>query len=150
MIALGYFNPPGYSSNGIVNTPLWRSATVPSTNGQATATGVARLYAALIAPDPLLSSALLAEATSVQSSGFCPVLGEEVSFGLGFVPTSERRPLGTSPRSFGHFGTGGALGFADPDAGVAFGYVMNHVVPRWQSTRNRALIDALYDRALRR
>ncbi len=37
-----------------------------------------------------------------------------------------------------------ALGFGDPDAGVAFGYVMNDVVPRWQSTRNRALIDALY------
>ena len=35
-------------------------------------------------------------------------------------------------------------GFCDPDAGVAFGYVMNHVVPRWQSTRNRSLIDALY------
>ena len=28
---------------------------------------------------------------------------------------------------------------------MAFGYVMNHVIPRWQSTRNRALIDALYD-----
>jgi hypothetical protein len=27
---------------------------------------------------------------------------------------------------------------------VAFGYVMNHVIPRWQSSRNRALVDALY------
>jgi hypothetical protein len=36
------------------------------------------------------------------------------------------------------------VGFADPDAGAAFGYVMNHVIPRWQSTRNRALIDAFY------
>ena len=53
--------------------------------------------------------------------------------------------MGRSPRAFGHFGTGGALGFADPDAGVAFGYVMNHVIPRWQSSRNRALIDAVYD-----
>ena len=59
-------------------------------------------------------------------------------------PTTERRPLGPNPRSFGHFGSGGALGFADPDAGVAFGYVMNHVIPRWQSSRNRALIDAVY------
>ena len=45
----------------------------------------------------------------------------------------------------GHFGTGGAVGFADPEAGVAFGYVMNHVIPRWQSSRNRALIEAVYD-----
>ena len=66
------------------------------------------------------------------------------TFGLGFKPTVARRPFGPTPRSFGHFGTGGAVGFADPDAGVAFGYVMNHVIPRWQSTRNRALIDAVY------
>ena len=141
---LGYFNPPGYSSNGVVNTAEWRAAQVPSTNGHATATGLARLYAAIIGPQPLLSPGLLAEATRVQSEGPCPVLGEDVAFGLGFVPTSDRRPLGTNPRSFGHFGTGGALGFGDPDAGVGFGYVMNHVIPRWQSTRNRTIVDALY------
>lgn len=44
----------------------------------------------------------------------------------------------------GHFGTGGALGFADPATGVTFGYVMNHVIPRWQSSRNGALVDAVY------
>jgi hypothetical protein len=27
---------------------------------------------------------------------------------------------------------------------VAFGYVMNHVIPRCQRPRNRALIDAMY------
>jgi CubicO group peptidase (beta-lactamase class C family) len=144
MVALGYFNPPGYSSVGVVNTAGWRSAQVPSTNGHGTATGVARFYAALLEPDRLISPGLLAEATSVQSEGFCPVLGETMAFGLGFKPTIARRPFGPNPRSFGHFGTGGAVGFADPDAGVAFGYVMNHVIPRWQSSRNRALIDALY------
>ena len=92
----------------------------------------------------LLSSDLLAEATRAQSVGYCPVLGEDVTFGLGFKPTVPHRPFGPNPRSFGHFGTGGAVGFADPDGGVAFGYVMNHVIPRWQSTRNRALIAAVY------
>jgi CubicO group peptidase (beta-lactamase class C family) len=144
LVALGYFNPPGYSSIGVVNTTEWRSAQVPSTNGHGTAAGVARFYAALLEPGRLISPGLLAEATSVQSEGFCPVLGEEMAFGLGFKPTIARRPFGPNPRSFGHFGTGGAVGFADPDAGVAFGYVMNHVIPRWQSSRNRALIDALY------
>lgn len=144
MVMLGYFNPPGYASNGLVNLPEWRAAQVPSTNGHGSATGLARLYAALAEPGHLLSPGLLAEATRPQSSGHCPVLGEDITFGLGFVPTSERRPLGTSPRAFGHFGTGGALGFADPDRHLGFGYVMNHVIPRWQSTRNRALIDALY------
>ena len=144
MILRGYFNPPGYSSFGVVNSAQWRMAQVPSTNGHGTASGLARFYEALLAPGLLLSPDLLAEATSVQSEGYCPVLGEESRFGLGFQPTNPRRPFGPNPRSFGHFGTGGALGFADPDAGVAFGYVMNHVIPRWQSTRNRALIDAVY------
>jgi CubicO group peptidase (beta-lactamase class C family) len=144
MLALGYFNPPGYSSTGIVNSAEWRAAQVPSTNGHGSANGVARMYSALLEPGRLLSSDLLAEATRAQSVGYCPVLGEEATFGLGFKPTVPHRPFGPNARSFGHFGTGGAVGFADPDAGVAFGYVMNHVIPRWQSTRNRALIDATY------
>jgi CubicO group peptidase (beta-lactamase class C family) len=145
MVALSYFNPPGYSSVGVVNTAAWRRTQIPSTNGHATALGVARIYRALLEPVGLLGSELLTEATSVQSRGWCPVLGEEAAFGLGFTPTASHRPIGPNPRTFGHFGTGGALGFADPDAGVAFGYVMNHVIPRWRSTRNRALVDAVYD-----
>ncbi len=144
MTFLSYFNPPGYCSAGVVNTPEWRSAEIPATNGHGSATGVARIYAALLEPGRLLSAELLAEATRPQSEGYCPTLGEEVTFGLGFKPTTPRRPFGPNPRSFGHFGTGGSLGFADPDTGIAFGYVMNHVIPRWQSTRNRSLIDAVY------
>jgi len=144
MVARGYFNPPGYSSHGVVNTAEWRRAQVPSTNMHASARGVAAFYQGLATPDRVLSAPLLAEATRVQSSGPCPVLADDIAVGLGFVPTSARRPLGPNPRAFGHFGTGGALGFADLDAGVAFGYVMNHVIPRWQSSRNRALIDAVY------
>ena len=144
MTMMSYFNPPGYCSAGVVNTPQWRRAQVPATNGHGTARGVARIYAALLEPGLLLSPALLAEATRPQSEGYCPTLGEDVTFGLGFKPTTARRPFGPHPGSFGHFGTGGSLGFADPEAGVAFGYVMNHVIPRWQSTRNRSLMDAVY------
>lgn len=145
MNALAHFNPPGYSSIGVVNSSAWRSQQIGSTSGHASASGIARIYDALIQPGRLVSPDLLARATSVQVVGDCPILGEEFTYGFGFQPTTERRPLGPNRRSFGHFGTGGALGFADPDAGVAFGYVMNHVIPRWQSSRNRALIDAVYD-----
>ena len=149
MIALSYANPPGYSGIGVVNSDEWRAAQVPSTNMHATARGVARLYTALAARGAVdgitvLDPDLLAEATSVHSQGWCPVLEREAAFGLGFQPTRPDRPFGPSPGSFGHFGTGGALGFADPQACVAFGYVMNAVRPRWQSSRNRALIDVLY------
>lgn len=149
MIALGYANPPGYSGIGVVNSKEWRATQVPSTNLHATARGVARLYAALAAGGAVdgitvLDPDLLAEATSAQSEGWCPVLEREVTFGLGFQPTRPDRPFGPNAGSFGHFGTGGALGFADPQACVGFGYVMNAVRPRWQSPRNRALVDALY------
>jgi CubicO group peptidase (beta-lactamase class C family) len=144
MEMLSYVNPPGYSSMGVVNSAEWRSAEVPSTNGHGSAEGVAHMYAALLEPGRVLSRDLLAEATTPQSTGFCPILHDDVTFGLGFKPTVPRRPFGPNPRSFGHFGTGGAVGFADPDSGVAFGYVMNDVVPRWQSTRNRALMDAVF------
>ena len=71
MEMLSYFNPPGYASIGVVNSPEWRRAEVPSTNGHGSARGVARLYAALLEPGRLLSQELLAEATSPQSEGYC-------------------------------------------------------------------------------
>ena len=144
MLLLGYVNPPGYSSAGVVNSAEWRRAEIPSTNGHASAGGIAAIYSALLEPGRVLSPDLLAEATRVQSEGWCPVLAEDSRFGLGFKPTVAHRPFGPNPNSFGHFGTGGAVGFADPDAGVAFGYAMNHVIPRWLSTRNRSLIDTVY------
>jgi CubicO group peptidase (beta-lactamase class C family) len=149
MIGLGYFNPPGLSGIGVVNTERWRFAEVPSTNLHATARGVARVYAVLAAGGTfggtvVLDADVLAEAVSVQSEGWCPVLEREVSFGLGFQPTRPDRCFGPNPGSFGHYGTGGAVGFADPGTHLAFGYVMNAVRPRWQNERNRALVDTVY------
>ena len=86
----------------------------------------------------------LGRAITEASSGTDFVLGRPSRFGLGFQLTQPERPLGPNPRSFGHFGAGGSLGFADPDAGLAFGYVMNRSGPRWQNPRNRALIQAVY------
>lgn len=149
MLILCYINPPGIASLGVVNTPEWRATQVPSTNLHATARGIARLYAALAAGGRIdgievCDPDVLAEAVTPQSVGWCPFLERDVSFGLGFQPTRPDRPFGPNPGSFGHFGTGGAVGFADPSAGLAFGYVMNAVKPRWQNPRNRALIDAVY------
>ncbi len=149
MIALSYFNPPGYSSIGVVNTSEWRAAEVPSTNLHATAHGVARIYRALAAGGSIdgvtvLPNDVLTEATRPQSDGWCPILEREATFGLGFQPTRPDRPFGPNIGSFGHYGTGGALGFADPMARIGFGYVMNAVKPRWQNPRNRALVEALY------
>jgi CubicO group peptidase (beta-lactamase class C family) len=145
MVALGYGNPPGFASLGVVNTVAWRQTQVPSTNLHASARGIACVYAALVRGDgSLLDPAVLAEATRTQSEGWCPVLERDVSFGLGFQPTRADRSFGPNQGSYGHFGTGGSLGFADPVTNLAFGYVMNKVKPRWQNSRNRALVEAVY------
>ena len=98
MNALAHLNPPGYSSVGLVNTPAWRSLPLGSTSGHASASGLARIYAALLEPGRLLSPDLLAHATAPRATGRCPILGDEVTFGLGFQPTTARRPLGPNPR----------------------------------------------------
>ena len=70
MVVLGYTNPPGISSLGVVNTAEWRSAQVPSTNLHASARGIATLYAALAAGGTMdgvtvLDADVLGEATTV-------------------------------------------------------------------------------------
>lgn len=149
MLLHANLNPSGFSSMGVMNTRAWRQGTVPSTNGHGTASGIARIYSMLAqrggeGDERLLSQSMVRESSSVQSAGYCPSLQREVSFGLGFQVTRPDRPFGPNPDSFGHFGTGGSLGFADPDTGIGFGYVMNHIKPRWQSPRNKALVKALY------
>jgi CubicO group peptidase (beta-lactamase class C family) len=145
MRARAYLNPPGAMGVGTVNTDAWKDAEVPSANLHADARGVARVYAALVAEDcPLLDRGVLAEATSEASSGTDLVLERPSRFGLGFQLTQPERPMGINPASFGHFGAGGSVAFADPDTGLAFAYLMNRGGPQWQDPRNRALIDATY------
>jgi CubicO group peptidase (beta-lactamase class C family) len=93
----------------------------------------------------LVDAGALREATTEQVYGEDVVLHRASRFGIGFQLTQDERPLGPNPRSYGHFGAGGSLGFCDPDAHLAFGYAMNTMGPRWQNPRNRALIDACYD-----
>jgi CubicO group peptidase (beta-lactamase class C family) len=145
----GYFNPSGLSGAGAVNTREWRMAEIPSTNGHASARAVARIYEALAAGGEaggvrVVDRGTLDLFTTERSAGMDLILHRPSRFGLGFQLTQPERPLGPGPRAFGHFGAGGSLGFCDPDAGVAFGYVINSMGPRWQNPLNRSLIDAVF------
>jgi CubicO group peptidase (beta-lactamase class C family) len=144
-----YRNPPELSGTGVVNTRAWRAAEVPSTNGHGNARAVARLYSALAGDGQLdgvhvLSPPIIARATEPQVHGDDMLLQRPTRFGLGFQLTMAERPLGPSPRAFGHFGAGGSLGFADPDARIAFGYAMNQGRGGWQHKHVRHLIDLVY------
>ncbi len=143
---LAYMNPPGVSGLGTVNTPAWQDAELPSANLHADARSLARLYAALVdVRQPLLAGEMLARATAKVAAGEDRVLGRPSRFGLGFQLTQPQRPFGPNEGSFGHFGAGGSVAFADPQARLAFGYVTNRGGPGWQDPRNRALIGAVYD-----
>jgi CubicO group peptidase (beta-lactamase class C family) len=149
MIHNAYANPGDLSGWGVVNTAAWRAAEVPSANAHATATGVARVYAALAGGGAVdgvrvVDSGALADAVTEQVYGDDLVLRRPSRFGLGFQLTQPERPLGPGPAAFGHFGAGGSVGLCDPDAGVAFGYVTGQMGSRWQNPRNRALIDAIF------
>src|SRR5579872_3215819 len=144
-----YWNPPGFSGSHWVNTTRWREAEVPSTNGHGNARGIARIYAALanggvIDGVRILSSEALTQATTEQVNGPDVINRRPSRFGIGFQLTQPERPLGPHRGAFGHFGAGGSLGFCDPEASIAFGYVTNDMGPRWQNPRNRALLDAVY------
>ena len=142
MLHNGYANPRHISGVGVVNTPEWRRAEIPSTNSHASARGVARFYAGIL-DGGVLSAETVAALTEIRADGPDLVLERPSRFGAGFQLPQPERPFGTGPRAFGHFGAGGSLGFADPDAGVAFGYVMGELGPRWQNPRNRALLEAV-------
>ncbi|MFD5009471.1 serine hydrolase domain-containing protein [Streptomyces chartreusis] len=109
------------------NDPAYRASALPATNGIATADGLARVYAALIGEVDgvrLLDTATVESARAEESSGPDRVLVVNTRFGLGYMLHGTASPL-LGPGSFGHPGRGGALGFADPEAGIALGYVTN-------------------------
>ncbi|MFH8975815.1 serine hydrolase domain-containing protein [Streptomyces sp. NPDC017890] len=113
------------------NDPAYRAAALPATNGIATADGLARFYAALIGEVDgvtrrarLFDPATMERARAEESAGPDRVLVVGTRFGLGYMLHGSASPF-LSPGSFGHPGRGGALGFADPESGVAFGYVTN-------------------------
>ena len=69
----------------------------------------------------------------------------ETTFGLGYMTSSPFSPYG-SARSFGHAGAGGSVGFADPENGLGFGYVMNRMLANLSGDpRSRGLVAAVYD-----
>ncbi len=144
-----YYNPSGLSGAGVVNSPEWRSAEMPSTNMHASARGVSSLYTALahggtFANTEILPTAVLSEAVTEVSHGDDMVLGRVSRFAHGFQIPIPERGFGPHAEAFGHYGAGGSVGFCDPIAKVGFGYVMNQMGPRWQNPRNKALIDAFY------
>jgi len=135
------------------NTLPWRRAEIPAANGHTTARALARLYGALACGGTLEGVRLLSpdgigRCTEELSAGPDAILPIPTRFGLGFMLSDTTHTGGRfSPctRAFGHPGMGGSLGFADPEAKVGFGYVMNRMGTNVDlDPRALALSEALY------
>ena len=134
---------------GDVNSREWRAAELPAANGHGNARALATVYSELSqGGGGLLSEEAVGTCGATEHAAREDlVLSFLVRRSLGFILSTAggRYEWGPNPRTFGHSGAGGSLGFADPDAGIGFGYVMNQMSaglgadPRW-----KPMIDAVY------
>jgi len=129
------------------NRPEVLAAEMPSSNGVCDARALARMYAATIAEIDgirLLGPETVEAACVEQSKGPDKVILTPTRFGLGFSLPPMLAP-GCGEKSFGHPGAGGSLGFADPEAELGFGYVMNQMkFDPAGDPRSNSLIAAVY------
>jgi len=113
-----------------------RNLEVPSGGAVGTARAIARAYSAFatgarelgLRPETI---ALLAAPAVPPARGFydeCMKMSG-IAFSLGFMKPSAELPFG-GPTSFGSPGAGGAMGFADPEAGLGYAYVTNKMGTR--------------------
>jgi CubicO group peptidase (beta-lactamase class C family) len=128
-----------------------RNLEVPSGGAVGTARAIARAYGVFatggrelgLRPETL---DLLAAPAVPPARGFydecLKVHGTQ--FSLGFMKSTAALPFG-SARAYGSPGAGGALGYADPSAGLGYAYVTNRMGTRLSGDpRDVALREALY------
>lgn len=148
------FNSGDWAARG-VNTPEGRAAEIGAAGGVGNARSLAQLFAALaegghrlgLTPDHIASFGTCSAATHCDETLRAPT-----RFGPGFMLSMDNRHpnrggegLIIGARAFGHVGMGGSLGFADPQAGLAFGYTMNRLgAGLLLNDRGQSLVDAAY------
>ncbi len=134
-----------------LNSRIWRTAEIASGNGHGNARGVARLYGTLARGGALDGVRLLSpggiERMITEQHNQTEILqNRPYHQALGvLLNTPEAVFMGPNPRSFGHHGIGGSIGFGDPDAKIGFSYCCNrmHAVGD-NGPRARRLIEAVY------
>jgi CubicO group peptidase (beta-lactamase class C family) len=149
--AKALMNPPVMAKPGLVNSRQWRAAEIPAGNGHGTARSLAQLYGAIARGGELngvrvMSKEQIARCSIEQSNGPDALLIINTRFSLGFMMSQPGSELGPNPKSFGHPGAGGSLGYADPEAKIGFGYTMNKMQASLMiDPRATWLIDAVYE-----
>ena len=143
------FLSPWAAPNG--RGPEWRKLEVPSANGHATAQALAKFMGALAGDGSidgvhLLSPKVRDEARAERIKGQDLVLPFTLSWGAGYMRNPPNMFFGPGVETFGHSGWGGSCAFADPEARLAGGYVMNRQdIYLIGDPRSRRLINAAYE-----
>lgn len=116
---------PRYAKELFTHPAFWK-ACLPAMNGVATARSLAKMYAALsvggeIDGIRLVSQRIIGEAAVVQTKRADRVIGYPLHWKLGYHRADAF--LMDVPNAFGHFGLGGAGGWANPEFELSFAFV---------------------------
>jgi CubicO group peptidase (beta-lactamase class C family) len=151
LLARVFSNPSDlFSYDDMWNTRQMHACEMPSSNGIGDARALARLYASLFGAGVdgirTLQDATVERARAEQVRGPDAVLMVDSAFGLGFM-LGATFGAANPANVFGHAGAGGSLAFADPETGIAFGYVMNDLrfAQGEGDPRSESLVRAVYE-----
>lgn len=146
---LSLMNNGGYQPDA---PESWK-AEIGGGGGISNARSLARMYDALMGDKTLLSHARIDDMRQVSSqTERDQTLLIPTRFGQGFMLSMDNRNIPgdgnsaiTGKGAFGHVGMGGSIGFADPEADLAFGYTMTNMGGGILLVdRGQALVDAAY------
>jgi CubicO group peptidase (beta-lactamase class C family) len=127
-----------------------RNLEVPAGGGVGTARAIARAYGVFatggreLGLRPGTLAALSAPPTPPSHGFHDECLLADARYSLGFIKPSPLWSFGTG-QSFGALGAGGSMGYADPEAGIGYGYVTSQMGTSLPGDpRDVALRDALH------
>lgn len=143
------------SGNANFNTRETHAAEIGSANGITNGRGLAGMYAPLangggklVSADTIARMGRISMGTHEDATLLIPS-----RFALGYMKSMDNRRFPNSAgmscimseSAFGHVGMGGSIGFADPAAGMSFGYNMNQMGNGiLLNERGQSLVDAAY------
>ena len=121
-------------------------ADIPA-GGKTSARAVARMYAALLGEVDgvrLVSPERLREVSAVAFSGVDQIMGNPVTWSLGYAVGRIESGAQEAPTTFGYGGVGGSYAYADAATGVAFALTKNRLTPGFDAA---AQIDGIVAKA---
>ena len=131
------------------NTTKWRSAEIPSANGQGCASAIAKLYSLVVTDDhslKIINDKTIETMTAERITNRDLVLDVVTRWGSGFIMNMHKVIYGPEETSFGHSGWGGSCGFGDPINRIGVSYVMNNMKNNFAADgRSLELINKTYE-----